>query len=286
MIKGTLYTTVGSRRGVVALDPGTGEIRWLHTEDEGVRGQNAPRNGSGRGVSYWSSADGRDERIIYVTPGYRMIALNAKTGVPVPTFGTGGVIDLKQDFDQKIDNLDTADVGLNATPLVVGDVVVVGAAHRFAGARGTNTVKGYVRAFDARTGKRIWTFHTVPQKGEFGYDTWLNNSTEINGNTGVWAQMSADPELGLVYLPVEMPPSDFFGGSRPGNTLFDGKPRRRGHQDGQAQVALPDDSSRALGLGSPLCPDPVRHEHEREADQGAGTAHQDRLPLRAQPRNR
>ena len=220
MIKGTLYTTVGSRRGVAALDPGTGEIRWLHTEDEGVRGQSAPRNGSGRGVEYWSSADGRDERIIYVTPGYRMIALNAKTGVPVPTFGTGGVIDLKQDFDQKIDNIDTADVGLNATPLVVGDVVVVGAAHRFAGARGTNTVKGYVRAFDVRTGKRIWTFHTIPQKGEFGYDTWLNGSAEINGNTGVWSQMSADLELGLVYLPVEMPPSDFFGGSRPGNTLF------------------------------------------------------------------
>ena len=286
MIKGTLYTTVGSRRGVAALDPGTGEIRWLHTEDEGVRGQNAPRNGSGRGVEYWSSADGRDERIIYVTPGYRMIALNAKTGVPVPTFGTGGVIDLKQDFDQKIDNLDTADVGLNATPLVVGDVVVVGAAHRFAGARGTNTVKGYVRAFDVRTGKRIWTFHTVPQKGEFGYDTWLNNSTEVNGNTGVWAQMSADPELGLVYLPVEMPPSDFFGGSSSGQHALRGEPRRRGHQDRQAQVALPDEPSRALGLGSPLCTDPVRHEHEWEADQGACPAHQDGLPLRAQPRNR
>ena len=220
MVKGTLYTTVGSRRGVAALDPGTGEIRWLHTEDEGVRGQNAPRNGSGRGVEYWASADGRDERIIYVTPGYRMIALNAKTGVPVPSFGTNGVIDLKQDFDQKIENLDTADVGLNATPIVVGDVVVVGAAHRFAGARGTNTVKGYVRAFDVRTGKRIWTFHTIPQKGEFGYDTWLNNSADINGNTGVWSQMSADLELGLVYLPVEMPPSDFFGGGRPGNSLY------------------------------------------------------------------
>jgi quinoprotein glucose dehydrogenase len=142
MVKGTIYTTVGSRRGVTALDPATGEVRWLHTEDEGVRGQSAPRNGSGRGVAYWSSADGRDERIIYVTPGYRMLALSAKTGVPVATFGADGVVDLKRDFDQPIENIDTADVGLNATPLVVGDVVVVGAAHRFAGARGTNTVKG------------------------------------------------------------------------------------------------------------------------------------------------
>jgi len=221
MVKGMLYTTLGSRRSVAALDPGTGEIRWLHTEDEGTRGQSASRNGSGRGVEYWASADGREERIIYVTPGYRLIALNAKTGVPISTFGTDGIVDLKRDYDQQIENLDTADVGLNATPLVVGDVVVVGAAHRFAGTRGAANVKGYVRAFDVRTGKRLWTFHTIPLKGEFGYETWLNGSAELGSNNGVWSQMSADLELGLVYLPVEMPASDFFGGSRPGNTLFD-----------------------------------------------------------------
>ncbi len=221
MIKGTLYTTVGSRRGVVALDPGTGEVRWLHTEDEGVRGPEraAERRGTRRGVLVerrWARrADHlRDARL----PDDRAQREDRRAGADLRH---GGAIDLKHDFDQKIDNLVTADVGLNATPLVVGDVVVVGAAHRFAGARGTNTVKGYVRGFDVRTGKRLWIFHTVPQKGEFGYDTWLNDSTEINGNTGVWAQMSADLELGLVYVPVEMPPSDFFGGYRPGNTLFD-----------------------------------------------------------------
>ena len=105
---------------------------WMHAEDEGRRGQNAPRNGAGRGVAYWSSADGSDRRIVYVTPGYRMIALDARTGTPVPAFGKNGVVDLKLDNDQDLD-LDTAELGLNATPLVVGDVIVVGAAQRFSG---------------------------------------------------------------------------------------------------------------------------------------------------------
>ena len=133
---------LGTRRAVVALNPATGEVLWHHVEDEGERGQSAPRQGAGRGLSYWSSADGSDQRIIYVTPGYRMIALNAKTGVPVPTFGKNGVVDLKQENDQTID-LITGEVGLNATPLIAGDVVIVGAAHRAAGSpRSANTVKG------------------------------------------------------------------------------------------------------------------------------------------------
>ena len=167
----------------------------------GQRGQNAPRSGAGRGVSYWSSTDGSDQRIIYVTPGYRMIALNAKTGVPISTFGQDGVVDLKLENDQELD-LVTAELGLNSTPLVAGDVVVVGAAQRFSGApRTMNNAKGYVRGFDVKTGKRLWIFHTIPKPGEFGYDTWENDSALKNGNNGVWAQMSADLELGLVYCP-------------------------------------------------------------------------------------
>src|SRR5690606_23163872 len=139
----------------------------------------------------------------YLTPGYRMIALDAKTGNPVESFGDEGVVDLKLDFDQDIDPIDS-NVGLNATPLIVGDVIVVGAAHRPAGSMdSTWNVRGYVRGYDARSGERLWTFHTIPRRGEFGYDTWEDGSADRNGNTGVWAQMSADPELGLVYLPVE-----------------------------------------------------------------------------------
>lgn len=221
MVGGVLYTTAGTRRAVVALNGATGELLWMHTEDEGVRGQNAPRTGAGRGVSYWSSADGSDRRIIYVTPGYLMIALNARTGVPIATFGKNGVVDLKLDDDQELDPV-TAELGLNATPLVAGDVVVVGAAHRAGHVPPTmHNAKGYVRGFDAKTGKRLWIFHTIPKPGEFGYDTWEHESALKNGNTGAWAQMSADMELGLVYVPVEMPTGDYYGGNRPGNTLFD-----------------------------------------------------------------
>jgi quinoprotein glucose dehydrogenase len=219
-VDGVLYTTAGMRRAAIALNAATGEMLWMHSEDEGVRGQNAPRGGAGRGVAYWAGANGADRRVIYVTPGYRLIALDAKTGAPIPTFGRDGAVDLKLENDQTID-LDTGEIGLNATPLVVGDVIVVGAAHRPGGApRTMRNAKGSVRGYDVRTGKRLWIFHTIPRAGEFGYDTWLEGSADYNGNTGVWAQMSADPELGLVYVPVEMPTGDYYGGNRPGNNLF------------------------------------------------------------------
>ncbi len=221
LVDGTLYTTAGMRRAVVALDAVSGEMRWMHSEDEGRRGQNAIRTGAGRGVAYWASADGADRRVIYVTPGYRMKALDAKTGIPIPAFGRNGVVDLKTEIDQDGLDLDTAEFGLNATPLVVGDVIVVGAAHRPGSApRTMRNVKGYVRGYDVRTGRRLWIFHTIPRPGQFGYDTWLEGSADYNGNTGVWAQMSADPGLGLVYVPVEMPTGDYYGGTRPGDNLF------------------------------------------------------------------
>ena len=111
------------------------------------------RNGAGRGLAYWASADGADRRIIYVTPGYRLLALDAKTGVPIPAFGRNGAVDLKLEDDQDVD-LDTGELGLNATPLVVGDVIVVGAAHRPGAApRTMKNAKGYVRGYDVRTGQ-------------------------------------------------------------------------------------------------------------------------------------
>ena len=115
MVKGVVYTTAGSRRSVVALDAGTGELLWMHSEQEGERGSNAPRQLSGHGVAYWS--DGKEERILYVTPGYRLIALDAKNGTPVPSFGKNGVVDLRQDDDQEID-LINGDIGLHSTPIV------------------------------------------------------------------------------------------------------------------------------------------------------------------------
>src|SRR5205809_3856803 len=218
MANGVLYATGGTRRAVFALDAATGELFWTHSEREGTRGANAPRQLSGRGLAYWT--DGRDERILYVTPGYRLMALDAKTGTPVPGFGQNGVVDLKLDDDQEMD-LVTGEVGLHSAPVVAKDVVVVGAAHRSGGVpRGKKSVKGYVRGFDVRTGKRLWIFHTIPTPDEYGAETWENNSASYTGNTGVWGQISVDEELETVYLPVELPTGDYYGGHRPGNGLY------------------------------------------------------------------
>ncbi len=223
VIKGVLYATAGTRRAVVALDAVTGELMWVHRYPEGPRGAAAPRQLSGRGLAYWSDGKG-DDRILYVTPGYRLIALDAKTGQPVRSFGKDGVVDMKVGVvygaDTPID-LETGEIGLHSTPTVVKNVVLVGSAMKEGMTITThNNTKGLARAYDARTGKVLWTFHTIPRPGEPGNDTWLDGSWAVNGNTGVWTQITADEELGLVYLPVESPSSDYYGGKRPGNNLY------------------------------------------------------------------
>jgi len=223
MIGGVLYTTAGTRRSVVALDAKTGEVMWSFSLREGSRASNAPRQLSGRGVSYWTDGKG-DDRIIYVTPGYRMVALNAHTGTPIAAFGTNGVVDLKVGVvfgnRQPID-LESGEIGLHATPTVAKDIVLVGSSFKEGTQVAThNNTKGLVRAFDVRSGKVLWTFNTIPRPGEFGNETWENDSWSVNGNAGVWTQITVDEEAGLVYLPVEDPTSDQYGGHRPGNNLF------------------------------------------------------------------
>lgn len=218
VIDGIMYSTGGSRRAVFALNAATGELLWVYSLDEGERARNAPRQLSGRGLAFWQ--EGEEKRIVYVTPGYRMIALNAETGRPIPGFGEQGIVDLKQNADQDID-LVTGEIGLQATPMIAKDVIIVGAAHRTGGnARSRRNVKGFVRGFDVRTGERLWIFHTVPMAGEYGSESWLNNSAEYTGNTGVWAQISVDEELETVYLPVEESTGDYYGAYRPGDNLF------------------------------------------------------------------
>jgi glucose dehydrogenase len=218
MVGGWIYTTAGTRRAVVALDAATGEMKWMHSEDEGKRGEEAPRLLSGRGLAYWS--DGKQGRIIYVTPGYRMKALDARTGAPIANFGKNGVVDLKLDDDQSMDPV-MGDIGLHAAPVIAKDVIIVGAAHT-EGSRpeSRRNEKGYVRGYDVRTGRRLWIFHTIPEPGEFGSDTWEQDSESYTGNAGVWAQVSVDEELNTVFLPVEMPTGDYYGGHRPGAGLF------------------------------------------------------------------
>lgn len=222
-VKGVVYATAGTRRSVVALDAKTGELIWTHSYREGKRAAIAPRQLSGRGLSYWSDGKG-DDRILYITTGYRLIALNAHTGAMIPSFGQNGVVDLKVGVvygtGQQID-LETGEIGVHSTPVVVKDMAIIGSSMKEGQTAEThNNTKGLVRAFDVRTGKLIWTFNTIPRPGEFGNDTWENNSWAVNGNTGVWSQITVDEELGLVYLPVESPTSDWYGGERPGNNLY------------------------------------------------------------------
>ncbi|MEO8048843.1 MAG: PQQ-binding-like beta-propeller repeat protein [Acidobacteriota bacterium] len=218
MANGIIYATAGTRRSVVALDAATGELKWVHSEVEGERGRSAPRQLSGRGLSYWTN--GTDERVLYVTPGYRLVSLNAKTGIRDSAFGKDGIVDLKDNDDQVIDPI-TGEVGLHSAPVVANDTVIVGAAHASGGVpHAKANVKGFVRAFDVHTGKRLWIFHTIPKPGEFGYNTWQNDSADYTGNAGVWGQISVDEQLGMAYLPVELPTGDYYGGHRPGNGLF------------------------------------------------------------------
>ena len=220
MVDGVVYTTAGTRRAVVALDAATGEMKWMHSENEGKRGESAPRQLSGRGLAYWPGAGGQSARIVYVTPGYQMVALDAKTGNPAAGFGKNGIVDLKEDDDQPID-IATGEMGLHATPIIAKDVVVIGAAHLPGGAPKSRIhEKGFIRGYDARTGKRLWIFHTIPLAGEFGNNTWEKDSWSYTGNAGVWAQMTVDEETSTVFLPVELPTGDYYGGHRPGAGLF------------------------------------------------------------------
>lgn len=222
-VNGVLYTTAGTRRAVIALDGKTGELMWSHSMREGKRAAVSPRQLSGRGVSYWSDGKG-DDRIVYVTTGYRLVELDAKSGSIVRGFGTDGVVDLKVGAmfgnRQPID-LESGEIGIHSTPAIAKDTIIIGSSFREGATVSThNNTKGLVRAFDARTGKLLWTFNTIPRPGEFGNDSWENDSWSVNGNTGVWTQITVDEELGLVFLPVETPTSDFYGGHRPGNNLF------------------------------------------------------------------
>ena len=213
MINGVLYT-VTPLGMVAALDPGTGEQRWLY--DPEVYGSGKPGN-SGfihRGLAYWT--DGTNERILLGTNNAYLISIDARTGRPDRAFGQGGRVDLTEGIPR---GAVRAQVFAGRRPAVAGDVIVVGNAI-LDPVRTRAMPPGYVQAYDVRTGAKRWTFHTVPQEYEFGYDTWLDGSAEYTGNTNVWAGISYDPDLDYVYLPVSGATSNRYGGHRPGDNLF------------------------------------------------------------------
>lgn len=218
-IDGVLYANIANTRNVVALDATTGQVLWMYRYDEGDRFDEAPRKGAGRGVAFWS--DGNESRVLDVSPGYQLVSLDAETGVPDPNFGDNGKVDLFLGLRNADDpRYKYPDIGISAPPFVMNDVIVVGAAHRTGGRpRSKFNTKGDIRGFDVRTGELLWTFHTIPEAGEIGYESWLTGN-DITGNSGVWAAISGDPERGHVYLPIEDPTGDYYGGDRHGDNLF------------------------------------------------------------------
>ena len=213
MIDGVLYVTSPYNK-VVALDADKGTVLWSYDPKAYVDGP--PANGTGyvhRGIAAWR--DGNKLRI-FLNTRYRLLSLDAKTGQPVNSFGDNGVVDLSQGLVWPINKMHYTET---SPPVVYKDLVIVGNG---VGDRlmYKNDPPGDVRAFDARTGKRVWSFHTIPQAGEFGNETWKNDSWKFTGHTNVWAPFTLDARRGLLYLPVSTPSNDFYGGNRPGDNLF------------------------------------------------------------------
>src|SRR5690606_8824456 len=173
MVDGRLYATAGQTRNVVAISASTGETLWMWRPDEDpARFANAPRKGAGRGVAWWRDAGTGKARIFTVTPGFSLVALDAESGRPVADFGRHGMVDLMEGL-RGAPGEGLPDIGSSSPPLVIGDVVIVGPAHLVGlRPRSRSNVKGDVRGFDARSGRLLWTFHTIPAEGEPGYETW------------------------------------------------------------------------------------------------------------------
>ena len=281
------------RRSVVAFDAATGALQWIHTEDEGLRAQFAPRVGDGprrlvldrrpRGTHLLrhdrlspegaQREDGRAHSVVRPERRHRSEEGLRSGSQPLRAATT--------------DALTMADIGLHASPVIGKDTIVVGAAGR----EGTtpyrlDEVKGYVRAFDVRTGKRLWTFHTIPQKGEFGYDTWEKESAEHTGHVGVWTQMAIDEDLNMVYLPVETPTNDYYGGGRLGNNLFAESLVALDLKTGQRKWHFQIVHHPLWDFDLSSAPDSRRHHGQRPRDQGRGDAEQAVVPVRVRSRHR
>ena len=213
LVRGVLYT-VTSLGQVAAIDPASGQTRWIFDPGSWKNGRPGNLGFVHRGLAYWS--DGTSERLLLGTADAYLIAVDAKTGQLAPGFGDGGRVDLMAGVAR-------AERGTNfsvsAAPIVVRGVVVVGSSIHD-GPTHKEWPRGDVMGFDVRTGRRLWTFRSIPQKGEFGSDSWTGDAAAYTGSTNVWTNMSADEELGLVYLPFGTPTNDFYGGHRPGDGLF------------------------------------------------------------------
>ena len=219
MIDGVLYLTTALYQAA-AVDAGTGETIWVH-DPQAYQGGDPTHAYRSRGLAYWS--DGDDARIFWGTSEAYLIAVDARTGEPVRDFGDNGRVDLTEGVpraDRGATNYQGRNlVGVASPPVIVRDVVVTPTIISDFVVR-KEAPPGWVKGIDARTGDVRWTFRTIPQADDFGADTWLNESWRYSGNANIWPPLSADDELGYVYLPTGTPTSDYYGGHRLGDNLF------------------------------------------------------------------
>ncbi len=242
-VDGRLITVTGDRRHVIALDPATGELLWSFTEPNTFRHEYSMRKAYGKGIAY-GEIDGRG--VVYITtPGFFLHALDAETGRPLANWGKAvdiqgfpksGTVDLVWDLIQDWGRwqewgkpydpyqgipLELGYITSSSPPIVVNGVVVVGnAAEQGYYQTRKEMVPGDILAYDARTGTLKWKFHVIPRPGEFGHETWESDAWKWTGDVSSWAPMSADPELGLVYIPTNGPTIDYYGGFHPGDNLY------------------------------------------------------------------
>ncbi len=222
--EGKLFTVAGQRRTAVALDPATGETLWMFREPETTRWRNSMRKNYGKGVAY-AEVDG-EGRLFLVTPAFIMHALHPSNGRLIESFGNEGTVDLLADFGYPYDpdkgiDLEVGYITSSSPPIVVNGVVIIGNSHQqgYMQTRVEN-VPGHILGYDAKTGEHKWKFNVIPQPGEYGHETWENDAWSYTGNVSAWAPLSADPELGLVYIVTDGATIDNWGGFHPGSNLF------------------------------------------------------------------
>lgn len=213
MVKGVLYAST-SLSQVAAINAETGATIWVYDPESYKAGRPTNLGFIHRGVAFWT--DGKEERLLIGTGDAYLIAIDARTGKPIPTFGENGKVNLAKAIPRAVNARNYA---VSSPPVICRDTVIVGSSIND-GPTSWEMPRGDIQAFDVRTGKPAWIFHTVPQQGEFGVETWENESWRYTGNTNVWTLMSTDEELGYVYLPSGTPTNDWYGGHRLGNNLF------------------------------------------------------------------
>jgi glucose dehydrogenase len=232
-VEGKLFTVAGPRRHVIAMDPVSGETIWSYREPNTFRWEYSMRKDYGKGVAY-AKVDGKG--VIYIiSPAFFLTALDAETGAPLEGFGKPvpidgfaqtGVVDMLGDLGHDFDPYygipkEVGYVTSSSPPIVVNGVVVVGnSAEQGYNQSRMENIPGDILAYDAKTGAFKWKFNVIPRPGEFGHDTWENDAWQYTGDVSPWAPLSADPELGLVYIPTNPPTVDYYGGFSPGDNLF------------------------------------------------------------------